>query len=278
MLKKQIMGLLFLLFTLSLSGVSAKNQPMSEKSDGSASFYSRRFHGHKTSSGERHDTYGFHCAHKTLPFGSMVRVTNMLNGRSTVVRVNDRGPYGHGRCIDLSLAAAKELRMVGRGVAPVKLEVVYKPLLVQNTADSLDTSQYSQDVFSYQYLQQSIFTQHRYFNAGGQGLDPNGYALHADNYGVLENALDAARSLEDQGFTPVVIEPREDKGMVFYRLLVGEFKDKAATKKAAKRLADLGHSAIPLRYKSNDDLLTKVAKPGAKKKHGKRHKKKKVRR
>lgn len=77
-----------------------------------------------TASGERFDKHKMTAAHRTLPLGTYVRVTNTRNGKSVVVRINDRGPYGHGRVIDLSEAAAKKLDMIDAGVAPVTLEVV----------------------------------------------------------------------------------------------------------------------------------------------------------
>ena len=78
-----------------------------------------------TASGERFDKHAMTAAHKTLPFGTMVRVTNQRNGKSVIVRINDRGPYGHGRIIDLSEAAARKLDMIDAGVAPVTLEVIH---------------------------------------------------------------------------------------------------------------------------------------------------------
>ena len=91
---------------------------------GVASYYGRRFHGRPTASGERFDMNAMTAAHKTLPFGSMVRVTNTRNGNSVVVRVNDRGPFVRGRTIDVSRAAAEELGMVGSGRARVELELI----------------------------------------------------------------------------------------------------------------------------------------------------------
>jgi rare lipoprotein A len=92
--------------------------------EGLASWYGGKFHGRLTSNGEVFDTNTMTAAHKELPFDSLVKVTDLDNGRSTVVRINDRGPFVEGRIIDLSRAAAEELDMVGRGVARVRLEVV----------------------------------------------------------------------------------------------------------------------------------------------------------
>ncbi len=92
--------------------------------EGYASWYGGKFNGRLTSSGEVFDTNVKTAAHKTLPFGTVVRVVNLENGRSTTVRINDRGPFVEGRIIDLSRAAAEELGMVSSGVAKVSVEVV----------------------------------------------------------------------------------------------------------------------------------------------------------
>jgi rare lipoprotein A len=91
---------------------------------GKATWYGGRFHGRLTASGEIFDQDALTAAHRTLPFHTKVRVTNRNNGRSVVVRINDRGPYGKGRVIDLSRAAARRLRMIDDGVVPVRIEVL----------------------------------------------------------------------------------------------------------------------------------------------------------
>ena len=91
---------------------------------GIASFYGAYFAGRKTAAGEIFNPSKMTAAHKTLPFGTRVRVTNMRNGRSVVVRINDRGPFIRGRVIDLSRGAAGVIGMIGRGIAPVRVEVL----------------------------------------------------------------------------------------------------------------------------------------------------------
>ncbi|NIO49679.1 MAG: septal ring lytic transglycosylase RlpA family protein [Candidatus Aminicenantes bacterium] len=93
---------------------------------GLASWYGPDFQGKLTSNKEIYNMHALTAAHKTLPFGTYVRVTNLNNGKSTVVRINDRGPFVKGRIIDLSYAAAKKLSMDIAGVAPVKIEVLKK--------------------------------------------------------------------------------------------------------------------------------------------------------
>lgn len=90
--------------------------------EGRASYYSSRLHGRHTASGEPYDESDMTAAHPSLPFGSRLCVTNLFNGRSTTVRVNDRGPFVRGRIIDVSLAAARELGMLRAGTARVRVK------------------------------------------------------------------------------------------------------------------------------------------------------------
>ena len=98
--------------------------PAGYTENGNASWYGVPFHGRRASNGEIYDMYKLTAAHRTLPFETMVRVTNMNNGKSTVVRITDRGPFVDNRIIDLSLAAAREVDSVGPGVVPVRVEVL----------------------------------------------------------------------------------------------------------------------------------------------------------
>ena len=93
--------------------------------EGFVSYYGAEAHGGATASGETYDMYALTCAHPTLPFGAVLRVTNLNNGLSVVVRVNDRGPFVEGRVIDLSYAAARRLKMLDEGVVPVRVRVMY---------------------------------------------------------------------------------------------------------------------------------------------------------
>ena len=100
---------------------------------GVASYYAHKYHGRTTANGERFDMNDMTAAHKTLPFGTRVRVTNLNNGKSVTVRINDRGPFVKGRVIDLSLAAAKKLDMVGPGLAEVRLQTAQGGSVVAST-------------------------------------------------------------------------------------------------------------------------------------------------
>lgn len=107
----------------------ARHHQLSAKSHakpivGIASYYGTEFNGRRTASGEKFSNSTLTAAHKTLPFGSKVLVTNVRNGKSVIVRINDRGPYVHGRIIDLSRTAAKQIGLGSSGTARVKLVVL----------------------------------------------------------------------------------------------------------------------------------------------------------
>lgn len=129
--ERRIVGIFLLL--LLIAGCATKRVPVVEpvrkghQERGLASWYGKPYHGRKTASGEKYDMHSVSAAHRTLPFGSVVKVTNLENGRSLKIRINDRGPFVDGRIIDLSYKAAKKLGMVEAGVVRVKLVVESVP-------------------------------------------------------------------------------------------------------------------------------------------------------
>lgn len=126
--KQRLLYILGLVILLS-SCAGMEYFPSGDVQKGLASWYGADFHGKRTSNKEIYNMYAMTAAHKTLPFGTYVKVTNLENGRSVVVRINDRGPFVKGRIIDLSYAAAKKLGMSNTGVVPVKIKVLkrYSP-------------------------------------------------------------------------------------------------------------------------------------------------------
>jgi rare lipoprotein A len=111
--------------TLSACGTASPVRESSGyRATGLASYYGKKFHGRRTASGERYNMNALTAAHRSLKFGSRVKVTNLKTKRSVVVRVNDRGPFVRGRIIDLSWAAAKRIGMIGDGVVRVKVRSV----------------------------------------------------------------------------------------------------------------------------------------------------------
>lgn len=125
-----IRALCLLLFLAVLSGCSTAPRPGSGSAPegytqtGQASFYANKFQNRKTANGERYKANELTAAHRTLPFGTRVKVTNVHNGKSVVVRINDRGPFVRGRIIDLSRAAFANIGDLSSGLLTVRIEVV----------------------------------------------------------------------------------------------------------------------------------------------------------
>lgn len=125
-----------------------KSEATGFEQTGVASWYGTKFHGKRTASGEVYDMYQMTAAHKTLPLPSYVEVNNLDNGRTVVVKVNDRGPFAHNRIIDMSYAAAKKLQMTKNGTARVKIRALAVP----------DSAALSDEIF---YLQVGAFSDRR---------------------------------------------------------------------------------------------------------------------
>lgn len=127
--RRYAMKMIALIGVLLLFGACASHPPAKRESlyqaTGKASFYAHKFHGRKTANGEIYQKDRLTAAHRSLPFGTRLKVTNLSNGREVVVRVNDRGPYVKGRIIDVSYAAAKKLGMTHKGVVRVKVVQVH---------------------------------------------------------------------------------------------------------------------------------------------------------
>ena len=119
---KKILVLIFLSFFV--VGCATKKLYTGDVQIGEASWYGKPFNGKITASGERYNMYAYTAAHNSLPFGSIVKVTNLKNHKSVIVRINDRGNFGGNRIIDLSYKAAKAIGIVNAGVAPVKIRVL----------------------------------------------------------------------------------------------------------------------------------------------------------
>ncbi|MCE9633090.1 MAG: septal ring lytic transglycosylase RlpA family protein [Methylophilales bacterium] len=147
------------------SALGVDYTPMTEfqpyKASGIASWYGRRYHGQKTSSGEQYDMYGMTAAHTILPIPSYVRVTNPETKRSVIVRVNDRGPFKNDRIIDLSYAAAHKLNLIKRGSGFVEIELIDPRNATPQAADakSVETTEAPVANYSGIYIQLGAFRQ-----------------------------------------------------------------------------------------------------------------------
>ncbi|HEB69490.1 MAG TPA: septal ring lytic transglycosylase RlpA family protein [Desulfobulbus sp.] len=162
---------------------------------GIASWYGGKFHGRKTSNGETYNMHAKTAAHKTLPMGTMLVVKNLENGRSTVVRINDRGPFVKGRIIDLSYTAAKEIGLVQRGTARVRITALGEAATTRRTASS-----------------QPIQLKHQDFNVGR-------FYIQVGSFERKENARKLARKFAALG-RDVVIQSFPAAGTQLFRVMV----------------------------------------------------------
>ena len=130
--------MLYRRFIILLFAIATSFTALAQTQSGKASFYSKKFTGRKTANGERLHHDSLTCAHKTYPFGTLLKVTNPENGVHVIVRVTDRGPYVKGRIIDLSVRAAKELGIIAQGLAPVIVERYDESIIPFKPAENID--------------------------------------------------------------------------------------------------------------------------------------------
>ena len=162
---------------------------------GKASWYGDKEHGNKSASGEVFDRYAYTAAHKELPFGTVVRVTNRENGRKVKVRINDRGPYIRGRVIDLSYAAAKSIGLVRSGVAEVKIEVLSTP---SERSESLFVSLYTVQAGSFRSKSAADKLKRKLSRITDEDVRVESFAFEGDTYyrvraGMFKKRKDAEK-------------------------------------------------------------------------------------
>lgn len=174
---------------------------------GTASWYGSKFHGHETSNGEIFDLYAASAAHKTLPIPCYARVTNLDNGRSVVVRVNDRGPFHSDRLIDLSYAAAVKLGYMERGTAEVEVEVI-------NIAGVDDR-------------RSAPGTHYRFLQLGAFGAESSALRLQTELQAFLQ--------------VPVSVTEVDASGKLLYRVRVGPMADAEQLVLVQQQLRDGGY-------------------------------------
>lgn len=181
---------------------------------GTASWYGRDFHGRLTANGEVYNMYGNSAAHKTLPFGTMVMVENFDNGRKLTTRINDRGPFIRGRIIDLSYGAAKDIGLVGPGVARVRLTVL-----------KWGDGKYKHG----QRAGQTVKTAAKTFP------EENNYSVQVGSFQNRDNAFRLKKKLEGS-FRDVRIETRKTNRYTLYRVKVGQNLDRKSADRLSERL------------------------------------------
>jgi rare lipoprotein A len=191
---------------------------------GHASWYGTKFHGQRASSGETYDMYAMTAAHKTLPLPTYVEVKNLKNGRKTVVKVNDRGPFHDGRIIDLSYAAATKLGVVASGTAPVEIRA-----LTLGPAKKPDKA--------------VAGVEDKYIDESGK------LYVQIAAFSAEENAMKMIAELRDNNFQSVRIHVDNKNGRLIYRVRIGPVPTDNVAEKVLAQLKEinLNHAKI-VRY------------------------------
>ena len=180
--------------------------------EGVASWYCPNFHGKLTANGERYDMYGLTAAHRTLPFNTLLRVENLKNGESVVVRINDRGPFAKNRIIDLSKKAAQQIDMIGNGTAPVKLILLEGDLENSRTTD-LKTATYTVQLGSFQSETGAFELSRKIKGSRVERIPLNNQTVYRVYYGVYIDKDEARKTLQDlqsDGFSGYVKQIEND--------------------------------------------------------------------
>lgn len=208
------------------------------KKTGFCSYYADNLHGNRTSSGERLHIKRRTAAHKTLPFNTLVKVINLDNGKSTIVRINDRGPYSHRRVIDVSKIAAIELGLLGPGTAKVKIEVV-------GFDDRSPEEIKKHELQGVEEETEEIYVADSLVKAEFELLTknpkkPQGYGIQVGIFKDKSNAQKQLALLANKGVGNVFIETPMLDNVVYYRVFIGEYKDKIAALSDIEMLRKIG--------------------------------------
>lgn len=221
---------------------------------GYATYYSDIFHGRKTASGQVYNKNEMVCAHKKLPFNSYLKVTNLSNQKSVIVKVIDRGPFGgNGYIIDLSRAAAKELDMIQAGVARVSIELIPKPEKENNPSESLNTKKDTDETTKKDTLKefkvekwQTIPGLYDYEGKPQKNTFP--YGIQIGYYQNLQSALKTMKSVLDSGYRKVFIQVVQKKEQFFYRIILGNYENEQVTRKNISEIKKKGLNGIIYRF------------------------------
>lgn len=202
---RNILSIVLLLFFAAAS--------FAQTQTGKASFYADKFEGGPTASGEKYKHSKKTGAHKTLPFGTKVRVTNLENNKTVEVVINDRGPYVDGRIIDLSRSAAEELDYINKGLAEVKIEVI----------DAGDGKGGGVNV----PIDRVAVDEKEFYDFEIQRFEPKGWGVQIGTYQELVNLMRLADNLKNSYKKKVNVQVKIVNGVKYYSICLGEFPSRS---------------------------------------------------
>ena len=195
---------------------------------GKASYYGKKFHGRKTASGEIYHSEKLTAAHRSLPFGTLVKVMNPKNGKCVTVRVNDRGPYAKGRIIDLSHAAAREIGLLSAGVMNVEVTSSFdsEPIRLGRKKDKKpgETAGGSKNIPVYENtidFCEEIEEPGKTYGKDGSAVAVSGYGIQLGSFKNIQYAVDLAESLCYEEPQEIFIRIEERNNQKLYQVLVG---------------------------------------------------------
>ena len=200
---------------------------------GKASFYARKFNGRRTSSGEIYMNSLMTAAHRTLPFNTVVRVTNLDNNKMVEVRVNDRGPKYKSRIIDLSRNAAKELDIIRQGVGNVKVEVVqlyYTP--VDSDSIRIQAQKSNPPIDTNVYADTANMNKSAWYKVLVKDVVPIGFGIQVGAFSQYTNMMKEIDTLQNLFSYSILVQSIKTNDQLFYRVILGPFESKEHAQQA----------------------------------------------
>lgn len=219
-----------LLFTFNISLVT-----QAQTQTGKASFYADKFEGRPTASGEKYKHNKLTAAHKSLPFGTKVKVTNLANSQTVEVVINDRGPYVEGRIIDLSKSAAEQLGFVNQGLADVQVDVIDPGQ--GKTSDPI------------QVIGQVSVDENEFYDFQIERSTPGGYGVQIGTYQELVNLMRLSDNLKSSYQKKVTVQVKVVNGLKYYGLILGQFPTRAKAEMFREELRKKFPDAFIVDYK-----------------------------
>jgi rare lipoprotein A len=216
---------------------------------GVASFYDDKFEGRVTASGQTFSQSKLTAAHRTLPFGSVVKVINLVNNLSVEVTINDRGPFVSDRIIDLSKSAAKKIGFIGDGTIRVKLEVVSIPDANDQKTEKKELTQSVQKEkveIKKEEKQQEIYEgiNPEYYKIQSQSIDPKGFGIQVASYQEAANLVKRCAEISTQISKDVIIQVAGNSDAKVYRIIIGPFETREEAENFNQKLNDFKGSFV----------------------------------
>ncbi len=201
---------------------------------GKASFYADKFEGTHTASGEKYKHNKLTAAHKSLPFGTKVRLTNTSNNQSVEVIINDRGPYVDDRIVDISKSAAEKLGFLNQGLAEVRLEVIDP-----GNGKSTEPGRSIENV---------IVDEKEFYDFEISRLNPHGYGVQVGTYQELVNLMRLSDNLKNSYKKQVRVQVKILKGVKYYGLILGQFSSRGKAEQFREELKNKFPDAFIVEY------------------------------